>query len=307
MKIGITIGDPAGIGPEIILKALPLFSRDKLYIFANKNILKRTASDLGLTKNFKKIKCMIVDCVRDCDFYYGKPNKKTGQVAMESIDQALKANLDIIITTPIVKEVIKLSHPDFIGHTEYLAQYYQTRKYAMVGLWRDKRIMLMTTHLPLRMIFKKLTAYAVFQKIQLLHWGLKKYFNKVKGSIGVCGLNPHPFEFSLGEDEIIKAGVEKARKKGIDAQGPFSADSIYNRNFDAYLAIYHDQAMIFLKSKKDGLNFTLGLPIIRISPLYGAALDIAGKNLAQTSGLITAIKQGIKIYKNVRRFQRDEH
>ncbi len=307
MKIGITLGDPAGIGPEIILKALPRFNRfNNIQIFASREILKKTARDLRLLKNYEKIKRMIIDCVQDIEFTYGKPDKKTGQVSMESINQALHANIDILITAPIVKQVIKLSDDRFIGHTEYLAQFYHTKNFAMVGLWRSKRIMLLTTHLPLRQIFEKLTSTAVFEKIELLNQGLKKYFNIQEGSIGVCGLNPHPFEFSLGEDEIIQKGVEKAKKIGINVTGPFSADSIFNRTFDAYLAIYHDQAMIYLKSKKDGLNFTLGLPIIRISPLYGAALNIAGRNQAQFSGLISAIDRGMRLYKNVRRFQKYE-
>lgn len=303
MKIGITLGDPAGIGPEIILKGVSKVKNLKnLLIFGNKDILKRTAHDLGILDRYKIIKNNIVDCVKTAKFQYGKPTKQTGRVAIQSIDGTLKYGVDIIITPPIVKDVIRYSVPGFIGHTEYFANFFRIRKFAMVGLWRDKRIMLLTTHLPLRHIFKKITSPGVLEKILLLDWALKKYFDVQNPLIGVSSLNPHSFEFSLGEDEKIKKGVLMAQKKKINAEGPYPADSLFSRNFDGFLTIYHDQAMIYLKSKKNGLNVTIGLPIIRLSPLYGAALDIAGKNKAKVSGVVTAIRQGIKLFRNVRRY-----
>jgi len=205
MKIGITLGDPAGIGPEIILKAIPEIRNYKnVFIFGNKNILRKTARDLHILKNYKIIERYIVDCVKNVKFRYGVPTEKTARVALQSIDSSLKYNLDIIITPPIVKDAIRYIIPNFIGHTEYFAKFFRTQKFAMVGLSKKKRIMLLTTHLALRHIFKKITPYAVAQKIILFDWGLKKYFGVNNPKIGVCALNPHAFEFSLGEDEKIQ-------------------------------------------------------------------------------------------------------
>ena len=307
MKIGITLGDPSGIGPEIILKAVPQFkNQTNLFIFGNKNILERTAHDLGILERYELIEKDIVDCVKNTKFHYGKPTKETGRAAMQSIDGALKYGVDIVVTPPIVKDAIRSLIPDFIGHTEYLAKYFRVKNFAMVGLWRNKRIMLLTTHVPLRRVAKKITPSNVAQKITLLAQGLKKYFGNRKPSIGVSAFNPHAFEFSLGEDEKIRQGIVMAQRKKINVKGPYPADTLFNRDFDGFLTVYHDQAMVYLKSKKNGLNFTLGLPIIRLSPLYGAALDIAGKNRAEYSGLVSAVRQGMKMFKKARRYAKNK-
>jgi len=302
MKIGITLGDPAGIGPEIILKAAPeIKNYREIFVLANKHILKKTASDFNMVNNYETIKDKIVDCVANVKFQYGRPTKKTGIAAMQSIDRALQFEMDIIITPPIVKNVIKYTIPKFVGHTEYFANFFKIKNFAMVGVAGQKKIMLLTTHLPLRDIFAKVTPEAVVQKIMLWDWGLKKYFGVKNPKIAVCALNPHAFEFSLGEDEKIRKGISMAKSKGLNAEGPYPADSIFNRNYDGFLAMYHDQAMIYLKSRMHGLNFTLGLPIIRLSPLHGAALDIAGKNQADFSGLIAAVKEGVRLFQTARK------
>lgn len=304
MKIGITIGDPAGIGPEIILKSASfLTAQKKTCIYGNKEILNKTAQDLKMKKNYRLIKPIIVDCVRPRDFHYGAPTGSTGRAAMESIDTALKDDVDVLITAPIVKDVIRDFIPGFIGHTEYFARHFETKKYAMVGIWRRVRVMLLTTHLPLRNVIRKVTSRGILEKLRLLHSGLKKYFRVCDPVIGVSALNPHAFEFSRGEEERIQQGILSARSEDICAFGPFPADSLFNRAFDGFLTMYHDQAMTYLKSKKDGLNFTLGLPVVRLSPLYGAALDIAGRNVAECSGFIEACRQGINIYRNVRFYE----
>lgn len=301
MLIGITLGDPSGIGPEIILKSAYYFKRHRdLYIFGSTGILEKTAVDLELKKQYRLLKDRIIDCVDPVDFNYGRPNVHTGKTALHSIDCSLKSLCDIIVTPPIVKEVITRFRPGFIGHTEYFADYHKTRDYAMVGIHDKTRIMLLTTHQPLRRAIDEVKISSVVTKLQLLDHGLKKYFRAKNPKIAVSALNPHAFEFSLGEDESIKKAVMIARRRGINADGPFSADTIFQRRFDGFLTMYHDQAMIFLKSKKDGLNFTLGLPRIRLSPLYGAALDIAGRNIAENSGLINAVRIGIQLHKNAR-------
>jgi 4-hydroxythreonine-4-phosphate dehydrogenase len=300
MKIGITLGDPSGIGPEIILKALPQFKSIDYLIFGSRKILKRTAYDLHLGKNFLLMKKRIIDCVKPVDFQYGKPTRETARAAMVSIDIALESSCDIIITPPIVKTAVKRLKSDFIGHTEYFADYYGIKNFAMVGLLGKKRIMLHTTHVPLRQVFRKIIPEKIAEKLSLFTMGLKDYFSIAKPRIGVSAFNPHAYEFSQGEEEMIKRGIDLAQWDGVLAEGPFPADSLYNRDFDGFLAMYHDQAFVYLKSKKGGLNWTLGLPVIRLSPLYGAALDIAGKNKADFSGMINAVRTGIKMYRNMK-------
>lgn len=305
MKVAITMGDPAGIGPELILRCAPTIKKlPSCVVYGNRHILKKIARDIKLQRNYTMLQHMIADCTRSTHFYYGKPTQKTGMIALASIDHAMASNSDVIITPPIVKAVIRKSVPDFIGHTEYFARYYRTKDYAMVGIWNAKRIMLLTTHLPLRKVFKYITPTAVSKKIRLLVWGLHKYFTIRNPRIAVSALNPHAFEFSTGEDEKIMEAVQQARKHQIDAHGPYPADSLFDRSYDGFLTMYHDQAMIYLKSRRGGLNFTLGMPIIRLSPLHGAALDIAGKGIADASGLEIAIKMGILLYNNARNYEK---
>lgn len=305
MRIAITLGDPAGIGPELILRCDQTIIRIKsCIIYGNKQVLKKTAQDLKLIKRFQNIKHLIHDCTQFYDFQYGNPSSRTGRSALDSINQALDSDCDIIITPPIVKSVIQTRVPGFIGHTEYFAKYYGVTDYAMVGLYQRKRIMLLTTHVPIQRVSTYISPKAIQSKLQLLHKGLRIYFDIASPRIGVSAFNPHGMEFSAGEDEKILEGIALARKRSIDVQGPFPADSLFNRRFDGYLTMFHDQAMIYLKSKKNGLNFTLGLPIIRLSPLYGAALDIAGKGVAEISGLETAIKKSILLYRNERKHEK---
>jgi 4-hydroxythreonine-4-phosphate dehydrogenase len=305
MQIGITLGDPAGIGPEIILKSGPYIKQlSSIYIYGNKRLLRKTAFDLGLLREYDELRKIIVDCVDNIKYRYGKPTKTTGRAALQSLKCALKAQTDILITPPIVKDVIRYHIRHFTGHTEYLAHHFSTQNYAMVGFWRTKRIMLLTTHIPLRHVFKYVTQRAIFEKLVLLNWGLECYFDVETPRIGVSALNPHAFEFSTGEEEKIVRAIAQARKNKINVEGPHPGDTLFNRTFDGFLTMFHDQAMIYLKSKKGGLNFTMGLPIIRISPLYGAALDIAGTNTAEASGLVAAIKQGIKLHRNAKKYDR---
>ncbi|MGQ9464786.1 MAG: PdxA family dehydrogenase [bacterium] len=300
MKIAVTIGDPSGIGPELVLKTIPQFLKYKPVVYGIHQVLKQTAEYLSLSENYKIIK----DCVRDVGlpirFRFGIPNEKTGRIALNSLRSALADNPDILITAPIVKNVIKKFYKNFVGHTEFLADYYQVKNFAMVGLIGKKRIMCLTTHLPVVDVPRHIKKDEVFNKLLLFDWGLKRFFGIKKPALAVSAFNPHGDEFSYGEEHIIKQGIILAGKKGINASGPFPADSIFSRPYDGYLVIYHDQGFIYLKSKKGGLNWTMGLPIIRLSPLYGAALDIAGKGIADTTGMVNAIKMGIEMYKNLK-------
>ncbi len=271
-------------------------------VFGNKRILHRCARDMGLMENYKAIEPYVVDVTDDIMVNYGRSTRKTARVALHSIRAALESHADVIITAPIVKATMRKLVPGFIGHTEYFAEFFGVRDYAMTGLWREKRIMLLTTHLPLRKVFQRVDAAFIRERIAFFKWGLERYFNIKSPRIAVSAVNPHAYEFSLGEDEEIRRAVISAKKRGIEVDGPFPADTLFTRRYDGFIAVYHDQAMVFLKSKSNGLNFTLGLPIIRLSPLCGAALDIAGGCASDISGFVNALRTGVKLYKNVRKY-----
>ncbi|MEO0205795.1 MAG: 4-hydroxythreonine-4-phosphate dehydrogenase PdxA [candidate division WOR-3 bacterium] len=301
MKIAVTIGDPAGIGPELVLKTLPAFLRYSPVIYGNHAILGQTARKLGLLRNYYLMRKHIENSVPTIKFEFGKPDEETGKVALHSIKSALADHPDIIITAPIVKNVIKKFFKNFIGQTEFLADYFKTRNFAMVGLLKEKKIMFLTTHLPVADIPEKINKEEICNKLVLFDHGLRKFFGIRKPNLAVSTLNPHGAEFGYGEEKIIEQGIGKARNRGITVSGPFPADSIFDRKFDGFLVMYHDQGFVYLKAKRGGLNWTLGLPVIRLSPLYGAALDIAGKNCADTTGMINALRMGIKMYHQARK------
>ncbi|UCD18960.1 MAG: 4-hydroxythreonine-4-phosphate dehydrogenase PdxA [candidate division WOR-3 bacterium] len=304
MQIAVTMGDPSGIGPEMILRAVSkLRDPGECSIFGSRMILERTARDLRLLSNYRCIESYIVDVIGRVDFEYGRSTKRTARAAMLSIEAALGSGPDIIITAPIVKATVRMIVPGFVGHTEYLANNFGVRDYAMTGIWRDKRIMLFTAHMPLRRVLKRISADRIAKRIRFFRDGLVRYFGVDDPEIGVSAVNPHAFEFSVGEDEEIRAGIRAAARKGIRVSGPYPGDTLFGRKFDGFIAMYHDQAMVYLKSKRDGLNFTIGLPIVRLSPLCGAASDIAGKGCADASGLVAAFSAGKKIYSNMKRYQ----
>jgi 4-hydroxy-L-threonine phosphate dehydrogenase PdxA len=305
MRVAVTIGDPSGIGPELVLRTLPKIRRLEDYsVYGGRKILERTARDLHLLTVYRKIKSRIIDVGGNVRFKYGVSTVSTARAALQSIQGALESNADVIVTAPIVKRTMRKIVPGFIGHTEYFADFYGVKDYAMTGLWRNKRIMLLTIHVPLSHVFRKLKADLIAARIRFFQKGLKRYFGIERPQIGVSALNPHAFEFSLGEDEEIRRGITQAKRSGIRVSGPYAGDTLFNRPFDGHIAIYHDQAMVYLKSKKDGLNFTLGLPVIRVSPLCGSASDIAGKGCADISGFMAAFRIGKRLHANAKKYEK---
>ncbi len=300
--IVISMGDPAGIGPEITLKALKKVRKIHLVVIGSKKVFDKAAHRLQSSCNLKRIDSFeeyqqghaLLDTVKPFEFKFGKPDKNSSAMALESIDQAIsfiKQGLARgLVTAPISKEGLRFWRRGFIGHTEYLARRFNTRKYGMMGISGDKRVFFLTTHMPLRSVFKFVNKPNIIRSLKILHHGLKTIFRIKNPKIGVANLNPHGFEFSTGEDEKIVAGIRASKQLGIRAFGPLPGDAIFNQQFDGYLAMYHDQGMVYLKSRPDGVNFTLGLPFIRTSPLHGTAFDIAGRNQADAGFMIAAIK-----------------
>lgn len=224
----------------------------------------------------------------------------------EAVNWVLSGKLDGITTCPINKYAINAAGYPFSGHTELLAHLAQAPFVAMMFLGSKWKVVLVTTHLPLKEVSKWITRSRVLSTIQMADGGLKKFFRMTHPKIAVLGLNPHSGEEGLlGEEEEqeILPAIKEARSQGVEVQGPFSADSFFNLSnpytFDAVISMYHDQGLIPIKifGFKEAVNFTLGLPFIRTSVGHGTAYDIAGRGLADPTNLIQAIVMASKLSK----------
>ena len=327
--IGITMGDPAGIGPEVVVKAVtdkkvtqvcyPLVFGSYHVIFsAAKKFLKKTTirkivwpEDIRDSKdNLNVLACTKLDYKK---IKTGKITKLTGRMAADSVfcatQFALSDQIDAMVTAPLSKKGLHLSGYDFPGHTELLAYLCATRNYAMMFASDKYKVVLVTTHLPLSEVARTISKKKILEKLMVTQEALKKYFGAKKPKIGVCALNPHCGEEGiLGSEEkkIIIPAIKAAQKIRIKACGPFSSDTIFSpgvsKDFDCILAMYHDQGLIPLKMRGLGeaVNVTIGLPIIRTSPDFGTALDIAGKGKADPKGMIRAILLAVQMVRKTK-------
>ena len=247
-----------------------------------------------------------------------KPDITTGTAMQEyilkGIKLALKNHIQALVTCPITKTALKLAGSQFPGHTEILAKMTNTKNYAMMLAGEKLKVVLVTIHIPLSNVSVSLTIKNIIQKIKLTHTSLKERFNIKSPRIAVAGLNPHAGEASMfgnEEDKIITPAVKLANQEGLMVDGPLPPDTVFyqavyggstmNGNdqqrgkYDAVICMYHDQGLIPFKliHFKDGVNTTLGLPIIRTSVDHGTAYDIAWKAIADPLSLIQAIKMAI--------------
>ncbi|HXX33521.1 MAG TPA: 4-hydroxythreonine-4-phosphate dehydrogenase PdxA, partial [Thermodesulfobacteriota bacterium] len=233
---------------------------------------------------------------------FGKPDKSCGEAMVRYIEEAVKqvtrGELDAITTCPINKQAMNVAGYSFPGHTELLGHLSQSSPVAMMFLGSKWKVVLVTTHLPLKDVSGSITASRIISILRLTDEGMKKYFGVSHPKMAVLGLNPHNGEEGLlGEEEKreILPAIAEARSLGMDVQGPFPADSFFNLSggaaFDAVISMYHDQGLIPIKMLdfKQAVNFTLGLPFIRTSVDHGTAYDLAGKGLADPANLVKAI------------------
>lgn len=299
--IGITMGDPNGVGPEIIVKAISskeIKDLCEIVIYGDAGIIEK-ASDNSVTD------LKIVECsdFRLEDLKPSTLDKKAGQASLDyittAVNSALTNEIDAVVTAPISKESTHLAGSKYPGHTEMLKDLTGADQAVMMFEGQKFKVMLVTIHEALSNIPKLISKERVLSTIQLTHDSLVNLFKIDDPKIVVCGLNPHAGESgAFGKEEIdhIIPAVEEARELGINIQGPLPADTLfYNANqgkWDAVVAMYHDQGLIPFKmiSFDDGVNITLGLPIIRTSPDHGTAFDIAWKGIANPSSMIAAIK-----------------
>jgi len=328
--IGVTMGEPAGIGPEVIVKALSdphLRRRARFVIYGCNEILAYTADAIEHEPFWYRVphesarsQRRIVDnvVVRDFDEYDAfigarrEPSKAGGQASRAFLEEAINdavreshdpRHIDAIVTGPISKHSWQLSGFKWPGHTELLATRTRAKRYAMMFVSPRLRVVLATTHLPLMKIRDMLTIGKVFDPIDL---GAKacRDIGIENPKIAVTGLNPHAGEQGmLGDEEerLIKPAIELAQDHGIDARGPFPADTVFinaaSGDYDLVVAMYHDQGLIPVKllGWDKAVNWTLGLPIVRTSPDHGTAFDLVGRNKASAGSMTASIELALQL------------
>jgi 4-hydroxythreonine-4-phosphate dehydrogenase len=329
--IGITMGDPTGIGPEIVVKALSMeepFRDCRPIVFGDHDVLLNTVKIQSLSTTVetfekipeegyfpKKIFLFPISHLNVSSLHFGKPDRECGVAMVKYIEEAVKwvrsGKVNAITTCPINKEAINAAGYSFPGHTELLAHLAGVSSVAMMFLGSRWKVVLVTTHLPIREVAKSITRSRILSTIRMTDEGLKKYFGITHPKIAVLGLNPHCGEEGLlGEEEkmeIIPA-IREARARSVEVKGPLPADSFFDVSghcvFDAVISMYHDQGLIPIKlfDFKEAVNFTLGLPFIRTSVGHGTAYDIAGRGLADPTNLIKAMSVASKLSKIKRHF-----
>ncbi|NWG01953.1 MAG: 4-hydroxythreonine-4-phosphate dehydrogenase PdxA [Syntrophaceae bacterium] len=330
-KIGITMGDPTGIGPEIIVKALSMgepFQVCRPIVFGDCEVLSKAIriQNLSVTlevideipeKGYlpKKIFLFSPTQLNVASLRFGEPDRTCGAAMVKYIEEAVQkiqsGELDALTTCPINKQAMNKAGYSFPGHTELLAHLTGTAQVAMMFIGSKWRIVLATTHLPLKEVSKSITSNHILSILRLTHDGMKKYFGLPHPKIAVLGLNPHCGEEGLlGEEERreILPAIHEAKSNGMDVEGPFPADSFFGvskgRGVDVVVSMYHDQGLIPIKmcEFKEAVNFTLGLPFIRTSVDHGTAYEIAGKGLADPTNLIQAILTASNLLKFKRNY-----
>lgn len=317
--LAITLGDVCGVGPEITIKAL---ERPEIYrycrpvVIGDAMALKQAASVLG-----KKIKIIPPSWERDIkmgpgcislfevsqfkkeDIIFGQPTSAIGRAAVAYIKTAVslakKGKVKGIVTCPVNKAVINAAGIPFSGHTALLAELTHTKHYAMLLVGAKLKVALVTIHVALKEVPQLLNREKILDLIDLTHQFFQKKLGYTRPRLAVAGLNPHAGEAGLmgkEEIEVIAPAIKTAQSKGFDVKGPFPPDTVFywakEGYYDVVICMYHDQGLIPFKLLhfRDGVNVTMGLPIIRTSVDHGTAYDIAGKGIADESSLVAAIK-----------------
>ena len=324
-RIGITIGDLNGIGPEVIIKALAdhrILSIITPVIYGSVKVLSFYKKLLGLEDfnfssvrekgNFAPKSVNVVNCWEEViEINPGKPTRETGTASLRALqcacDEMKEGLIDALVTAPIDKSSVHSEAFPFKGHTEFLAREFGGGESLMFMVSESLRVGLVTDHEPLRDVASLITREKVEAKLRLMEQCLRGDFGIKKPKIAVLGLNPHAGDGGLigSEDEdVIKVVISDQRNKGKLVFGPLPADGFFGtaqyRQYDAVLAMYHDQGLIPFKTIafESGVNFTGGLSIVRTSPDHGTGYNIAGKNHANESSMREAIFQAGEIFRH---------
>lgn len=328
IRVGISIGDFNGIGPEIIIKTLKeksildfftpvIFGSGKLFSY-QKNVFK-VNQNYHLIQQLSQLKhgeINILNLWKDnVNIEFGKPTEESTSMAIQSLEAAtealMKGEIDVLVTAPINKDEMLKQGFNYTGHTEYLEAKFK-QKALMFMVTEDLKVAVSTHHIPVAEVASKITKERIVKQVRTLDHTLREDFCIQKPKIAILGLNPHAGDGgSIGQEEIeiITPAINKLFDEGVLAFGPFPADSFFQpekyKAYDAVLAMYHDQGLTPFKtiSYEEGVNYSAGLPFIRTSPDHGTAYDIAGKNIADAQSFEEAIFSGIKIFQNRREYQ----
>ena len=310
-RILLTLGDPNGIGPEIILKIFSdkkITSRFDLSVAGSQNVLDYYSSKLNLPKlNTSKIISIPMTYNTSPGVISKTSGKISGQLVKKGIELCLSDKFDALVTLPISKEAFALGGFNYPGHTEMLTELTGEGTNAMIMYSKTIILSLVTVHIPLNKIRSAITQKRIIDKIITVNNSLVKDLKIRKPSIAVTGLNPHAGDGGkLGTEEIniISPAIKTLKDTGFNVSGPFPADGFFAnehyKNYDSTITMYHDQGLIPFKmlSIDRGVNYTAGLKIFRTSPNHGTGFDIAGKGIANPNSTIEAIKLAEKIYNN---------
>jgi 4-hydroxythreonine-4-phosphate dehydrogenase len=265
VRLAVTLGDPAGIGPEVVDKALVV-------------PLDAEVVRLGSASGGAREALAAID---------------------EAADLALSGKVDAVVTAPVSKARIAALGVPFVGHTEHFAARAGARQPVMLFVAGERRVALVTTHVAMRKLPALLTPDRVLGVLRETSRGLRESFGIADPRLLVCGLNPHAGEegaFGTEEIDVIAPAVELARKEGLRAEGPYASDTVWTRRGDVVVAMYHDQGLGPIKAMHpDAVNVTLGLPFVRTSPDHGTAFDIAGKGVADARPMRAALELAVRM------------
>lgn len=325
IKVGITQGDINGIGYEIIFKALTdnrllesftpvIYGSSKVAAYHRKalNITNFSLNSIRTAEEAHPKRVNIINCLSDeVRVELGKSTTIAGDAAFKALELAVqdikRGAIDVLVTAPINKKNIQSDKFSFPGHTEYLAQQAESDEVLMLMVSDHLKVGVVTGHVPLKDVAENITVDSIVEKLRILDSTLRVDFTIRKPRIAVLGLNPHAGDqgvIGTEEEEVIIPAIAKAKEMGIMALGPYPADGLFGnaqlKNFDAILAMYHDQGLAPFKvlAFTNGVNYTAGLPFIRTSPDHGTAYDIAGQNKADRESFLNAIYLAVDAYKN---------
>ncbi|MEO1081900.1 MAG: 4-hydroxythreonine-4-phosphate dehydrogenase PdxA [Pseudomonadota bacterium] len=324
-RIAISAGEPAGIGPDIVLAAAGKDWNADLVVIADRDMLERRAAELGLRVSLPGYEpqhpqdsepverepgasLQVLHCPLSVSVNPGVGDARNASGVLAALQRATEGcesgEFSAMVTAPVNKAVIADSGVPFSGHTEFLAELTGTSKVVMLLAARDLRVALATTHIPLAEVPRAVASAPLGEIIQILHSDLQTRFGFAEPRIAVLGLNPHAGENGyLGREDIdiIGPAIHEANARGMNVTGPWPADTAFNSRLrqetDAYLAMYHDQGLPVLKFASFGaaVNITLGLPILRTSVDHGTAFDLAASGGADSGSFFAALEMAIEL------------
>jgi 4-hydroxythreonine-4-phosphate dehydrogenase len=331
IKVGVTIGDINGIGPEVIIKTFlddrilrfctPIIYGASKVISYHKNIVNDDFRFNQLKSGERPIegKVNVANCWQEAvTINLGKASKEGGIYAIKALERAIQdmkeGYIDALVTAPINKYSMQLADFPYKGHTEYLTDSFGVKESLMLMVQDHLRVGVATNHIPVEAIPSAIDRSILVQKIKIMHESLIKDFGLEKPKIAILGLNPHAGDGGvIGEEEIqiLQPVIEELKDEGLLVMGPFAADGFFGSGaytkFDGIMAMYHDQGLVPFKllAFGKGTNFTAGLPVVRTSPDHGTGFDLAGKNEADSASFRQALFTAIDLAKNRKRYQED--